>query len=172
MKLKSPIWKTKGKETRIQDKDNETFLTSTASSTFLRFPRTTTYLEMTGSRRSVAMSRLSRLSFSDNEDAWRHNSKKGLTTALIFFSGVSPSLQEEYAQSEKSYIKEIYIYPALHCCSDLNIDNSKQSFRSNHDYQQQKRSIRFLQQCRILVFNLRSANIMSSRVILNFHALI
>lgn len=118
------------------------------------------------------MSRLSRLSFSDNEDAWRHNSKKGLTTALIFFSGVSPSLQEEYAQSEKSYIKEKPIYPALHCCSELNIDNSKQSFRSNHDYQQQKRSIRFLQQCRILVFNLRSAKIMSSRVMLNFHALL
>lgn len=115
------------------------------------------------------MSRLWRLSFTDDEDAWRHNSKKGLTTALIFFSGVSPSLQEEYAQSEKSYIKEKPIYPALHCCSELNIDNLKQSFRSNHDYQQQKNVHKIssvMQDFGIY------PQVSQRHVMLNFHALI
>ena len=38
----------------MQDKDNKVFRTSIARSTSLRFPKTPTYSEMTGSTRVVA----------------------------------------------------------------------------------------------------------------------
>ena len=71
------------------------------------------------------MSRFSDRSSFDKEESGRHNSKKALTTALIFFAAVTPGLQEEYVLSEKSYIKTTTIYPAAHCCSELDIDISR-----------------------------------------------
>ena len=56
-----------------------------------------------------------------------------LKTALIFSSRVALGLQEEYALSEK---KKLYL--ATQCCSQLDIDNSNESLRINHDYPQQK----------------------------------